>query len=295
MSRVAGRQCPSTSPVPSTLRPTLRIIWAMGCGVLAAGPGKWDGAALFHLATAWLLVDIVVGLALREWGLTVRARAPQATASPGGAVSHSVSGAVPPSPGHRVWRWIGRTAAEWDSSAWPSVGRHGLALILAASLALVLATYLGREPLLAVAAGFLIALPLAATVGSDSRQLGRRLDGLQVSLAWTLGGLVRGRWTWALAGLALLFGLGTWAGACLHERPGVLPKWALRGSQALLLLVLIAQRQPIPAAGLAILALSEAAFLENPARGHDTVRPGRPVTATWLLEMLVVALAAYWS
>ena len=293
---VSGRRTDDKA-MPIVLRPSLEASWALLCACLAARSFPWTGASGLRVLAAWLVADVVCGCILTQ--LVALKRASLASASPIGAASScsftfTIPYAVPGSPGQRLAELVNGHVAQWQSQIWPRAGRCGITALVGAGLALVVATYLGRETLAVLSAGLLLSAALAVLAGRNVVALASWLGGLHLTLAWALGHLTLAPWRGPSMAVAVLIGLHAYARMRLGERQRSPALWLLRATWAILILALLVTRQPILAALVAMAALAEGMFYwaSHPDRAYTQSYPSR---LGWLLTMLFVALAApYW-
>ena len=287
------------------LRPSLEATWALCCGCLAAGSSPWSGATGFRVLATWLIADVVLGCVLAQ--LLALKRVSLAVNGPTGAAKASsfafvIPYAEPGSPGQRLAEALNGHVAQWKSSIWPRAGRCGVTALVGTGLALVVATYLGREILATLSGGLLLAATLTVLAGRGTERftgnsepvLASWLGGLHLALAWALGYLALASWQGPPMAIAALVGLHAYSSIRLRERQGGPALWLLRATWGILILALLMARQPILAAPVAMGALAESMSYGPLPRDYDHARP-YPSRRGWLLAMLCVSLAVtYW-
>ena len=228
------------SPVALTL--SLEPTWAAVCGYLASGPARWNGADALRAIATCLLADAILGcvfaqlIAIRRLSLV-----PDPPNDEGGAVSFSIGVpyAVVESPGQRLALRVTRYLRRWRERIWPRARPHALTAIVATGLALVIATYLGREMLGLAAGGLVIAACLAILARRDEEFLVRWLAGLHPALAWSLGHLSAAPWRVPSLGVSALFGLAAYARARLTVGRCTGALWLLAAVWLVLVVVLL--------------------------------------------------------
>jgi hypothetical protein len=248
------------------LRPSLEATWIYICGALASGLAGWPEG--LGLLAGWLVVDVALGHVFRRL-LALKA--------PLGAEAAA---------GDR-WRRL-RAAAETQ-------GPLAIDALAACGITLVLATYVGRQPLL-VAALALFGGGLAALLaGADRAALERALAGLHVSAAWLMGHAALAPLTGASWGLALVVGLATYARRLPASRLGG-ARWLLRWAWAIWLLASIEGRQPLVTVVVAVGALAEL-MNEGLAEGRATSLTGlvRQRASWWAATVLVALASTRWG
>jgi len=242
--------------------------------------------------TTWLIADVVCGYILSQ--LIALKRASRSGNSPSRAqeirsFTLVIPYALPGSPGQRLAERINGFVGQWRSQIWPQAGLCGVTALVGAGLALVVASYLGRESLAVLSFGLLLAAGLMILAGRDERALLSWLDGVHLALAWALGYLALAPWRGPAMAVAALVGVHAYARTRLGEGYRGPVRWFLRATWASLILALLIARQPILAALVAVASLAE-------GMSYGAVRLARPSRLGWLLSLLVVALAMpYWA
>jgi len=280
---------------PAALRLSLQCTWALLCGFLAAGIYPADRAAMVRLAALWLLADAMWGYILAQL-VALKLCALESTASPEEQATTS-SGSphpafriappytVPGSPAARLAGWMGHVAGRFRDGLSGHVLAHGLAAFLAGSLALVVATYLGRVPLVLVSGGLVLALCVTIVSGRNIAVTKGWLAGLHVALAWALGYVALAPLNPLALGLAALVGVGVLARVRLAQSDWAVFRWLFAAVQVFGIGLLLLQKQPVLAAAVAMLTLGE--------RMSQDMWRGR---LAWVLEMALLALGArYWT
>lgn len=244
------------------MRPSLEASWIYICGALAAGLTGWPEG--LGLLAGWLVVDVALGRVFRQ---LIALKAPLAA---------DISG------GDR-WQRL-RAAAE-------ALGPLALDTLATCGIALVLATYIGRQPLLVAALALLGGALAALLAGGDRAALERAQAGLHVSAAWLMGHAALAPLTGASWGLALVVGLATYARRLPATRMGG-ARWLLRWTWAIWLLASIEGRQPLVTVIVAVGALAELmnqGLAEGRAANLMVLVRQR---ASWWAATVLVALAS---
>lgn len=271
------------------LRPSLEVSWALVCACLATGSFPRTSASALRILTTWFIADIVCGYVLAQ--LVALKRASLANAAPSRAnkarsFALIIPYALPGSPGQRLADLVSELIDQWWSRIWPQAGLCGLAALVGAGLALVVASYLGRESLAVLSSGLFLAAGLTILAGRDERALLSWLRGVHFALAWALGYLALAPWRGLSMAVAALVGLHAYARVRLEgdcKRPA---RWLLWATWVGFVLALFMARQPILAVLVAVASLAE-------GMSYKAARPSR---LGWLLSLLVVALAMpYWA
>ena len=278
------------------LRPSLTVTWALVCGCVASGLLEWNNLPALRLLAAWLVADVILGclfdqcVALKH---NVKGGQPRrAVASP-----FFIPYAAIESPGHRFADRLNSDIAHWRDDIWPSAGHFGVTAITSAILALVIATYLGREILLAVSTALLLAAALIVITGKDEKALSHWLVGLQVMVAWALGHRILGAWRVPSLGMGAFFGISAYVRARLYSQDDASGVWFQRLLWWALVAALLVMRQPLLATTIAMVALSE----RISGNMIKTQKARKPTSRTaeqfgWLVAMFVVALGVtYWG
>lgn len=277
------------------LRPSLEGSWVVVCGCIASGLLHWSDLNALRVVTAWLVGDATVGcvfaqlVALKQ--LTGRiGGANQASGATGPA--YAIPYAAPGSPGDQFGRRIGDHVARWHEHIWPRVGPHVLSALVASGMALLVATYLGREALGVVSAALVLAACLSLAAGRDDALLARWLAAGHLALAWILGHLALAPFHSLSLGLPLLVGLAAYSEVGLkQQRSGAARR--LRGIiWAIMVLVVLVARQPILAMVVAVAALAEGMAGGERLEGGTLWCESLPGRLSWLAATLIVALVA---
>jgi hypothetical protein len=248
------------------------------------------------LLAAWLAVDVILGC-LFDQCVALKRNIDRNQYCEAADSPFFVPYAGVESPGRHLASRLNAAIAHWRQDVWPSVGHHGISASLSAVLALVIATYLGREILIAVSAALLLAAVLIIITGKNEKALSLWLTGLQVALAWALGHRLLGPWRAASLGMAALFGLSVYARMRLHTYGDITAIWLQRALWGALVAALLIARQPLLATTVAIVGLSDQipgdyVIGEKARRAIDRL-PGR---FGWLVATFVAALGVtYWG
>jgi hypothetical protein len=282
---------------PVTLGLSLQCTWALLCGYLAAGLEPGDGVAFLRLVAIWLLADATMGYALaqlialkscaRDDGTIGAQQAAASSNQPSSSLRMALPYTVPGAPGARFAWWLSHMIDQSRNHMGLRALSHGLAALLTSGLALVVATYLGREILALVGGGLFVASCVMVLSGRNAPRVRSWFAGLHVALAWILGYVVLAPCSNPALGLAALVGLGTWARARLEQGGNPLARWVLAAIQALGVSLLLLRGQPVLAAALAIVTLGERMqAMQFSLRGR----------LAWLLSMALLGLGArYWD
>jgi hypothetical protein len=265
--------------------------WAALCGAVASGQMELKAQSLLRLLLVFFLVDPVLG---SIWRLVVSTDwfAPFA----GGPLSRgevplkSLPYTSPGSPGYRASRWLAGVLAWWRRDFRPRVGTESLSLILTLTVAIMLASLLGRL----VAILTLVALVLMAVV-FFSRQSGtisfswRAL--LELGLPWLIGHLAFGSLNWESVAFALAYTVAYYACFVLLDGGRRTATRLLNGSQIVAVALLIVAKEPI-LAGIAGLLLLPQLLLQPFLWRDEAERWYLQRSQPWLMAgMLIVALA----
>jgi hypothetical protein len=278
---------------PIALVPSVGATWALVCGVVASGALHWQGAALLRVLATWLVADATLGCVLVQLLALKRAALTQSPVS--GEASQAnlvIPYAAAGSPGWRMAQRINAYIGQWRGRVWPLYGRRAVTAIIATGLALILATYLGREMLAAVSGGLFVVALETVFVGRDEVRLARWIGGLHLALAWALGHLALAPWRAPSLGLAALMGLNAYARIAQGDEPqSRLARWLLWGTWGILVMVLLMARQPLIAALVTVGALAERLFA-----GVSAPYESMASRLGWRVAMFLAALAVnYWT
>jgi hypothetical protein len=264
--------------------------WAVLCGALASHGLQWGGDDAWALLLVLLLTELGWG---SLWNIATHSRWLRALAQ-GWPPQRGVSlprlpYTQPGSPASRLSDGLGRLAAWWRETGWPTAGGILLGSVAATLLVVVLSLLLPDTMRLLNAA-------LAALVGLGlwQRQRGRAplLAGalVQVGLGWLAGHVALAPIGGPSPLVALLFSLSLWGAMRLKQGlRGAL--WLLDGGQVAVVAVLAASQQPLAAVAVGLLLLGQAALQPGLAAGADR---GQVLGRTWpwlTAAMLVAALA----
>ncbi len=265
-------------------------LWAVLCGALASHGLEWDGDDAWTLMLVLLLAELGWG---SLWDMATHSRWmqllgegwPPQRAVPAPRLPYTRPG----SPAGRLSDGLGRLAAWWRETGWPTFGGALIGSLAAAVLVVVLSLLLSDAMRLLNAA--LIAL---VGLGLWQRQRGREplLGGALVSvgLGWLAGHVAFAPMGGPSLLVALLFSLSLWGAMRLKQgRRGAL--WLLDGGQMGVVAVLAASEQPLAAFAVGMLLLGQAALQPGLAAGVDR---GQVLGRTWpwfMAAMLVAALA----
>jgi len=269
-ARTITQDAPGAAPQAAALRPSLEGTWLVACGAVASGLSAWEGIHALRLIAVWLVADTTLRFVFRQ--LTALKAAASIRSQPGDHAGH-----------------LGL------SGAWRRTGPHAWNVLLGAALALTLATYVGRQPLVVAAVTLLAAGVLALLSYHDAARCRRWLHGLSVSAAWLMGHAALGPLNGLSVGLALLAGVAAYARTVAPDH-GREAWWVLRWAWTLLIVASIQARQPVVTAVLAIAALGEAMSREigDPTTAGPLNSARR--RANWLVSLAVTALAStYWG
>lgn len=261
-------------------------MWAVLCGALASGGPRYPVGSLVLVL---LLAELGWG---SLWDLAVNSgwlRALAAGRRPEGAAGLRLPYTQPGSPAGRLFRGLGRAAAWWREVFWPAAGGALLGSAAAAALVLALGLVLPDAlHLLNAALAALIGLGLWQRWRGRAPLLGEAT--VQVGLGWLAGHTVVGPLSAASLVLALSFLASVWGAKRLKEGlRGAL--WLLDGGQVVVVALLAALKQPLPAFAAGMLLLGQAALQPGLAAGGDR---SRVLAWTWpwlTLNMLIAALA----
>jgi len=279
-----------------SLAPSIEATWALICGYLASGLGRWEGADALRVATTWLLADATMGCVFAQLVGLKRSRlaadGPQRRES-ASSFSLGIPYAVTGAPGQRFALRVNKYLFRWREQVWPRARPHAFAAIVAVALALVMATYLSREVFAAVGGGLLAAGCLAVVSRNDDALLACWLAGLHPALAWSLGHLSVPPWRPSALAAGAVMGLAAYARARLEAGRSALALWILGAVSALLVAVLLMLGQPVLAAVAAAAALADNMRAgERPKDGQVASPPGR---LGWLVASLFASLAVAWA
>lgn len=273
------------------LRPSLAAGWALVCGAWATGEWSWRGLQLFRLAAAWCVADVLLGYALGQMVLLkeILGRAPASPSAVRAVVRfpYAQEGA----PGQRLAEALNVRLARWREHLGPPGGHAALAALLGVGLSLVVATYLGREPLVWLGGGLALAAGVFLLAGKNALALARWLGSLRLALALLLGHALLAPVKGIALGLAVLVGLGALARMPWAQPASRPARWLSRAVWAALVGALLWARQPILG-----LALAAAALAEEVAQGRRPTLRGVnlsfvPGQLGWLLAWLCCAWA----
>jgi hypothetical protein len=277
---------PSAPLAPPILAPSLPGVWALACGALTAGLGPWSGLTVFRLLASWLVADIAMGCVWTQLGaLKASERRTAVVSGPELRGPLVVPYAEPGSPGEllatRLNDYVGQFAGEGRTR----LAQPALAALLAAGIALVLATFVGRSSLEVTGGALVLAVLVSILSGSATLQR-EWAGGLRAGAAWLLGRAALGpwgRWDWLPVLLVSLWGCAQVRGERANGRLGLgLARLAYAGAIALLL----AFRQPYLAVGVALAG--------TVAEWAAVARPRWRASVPWLASSLLLALAAPW-
>lgn len=275
---------------PIALTPSVDATWAVLCGGIASGGWAWEGVALFRILAAWLVVDALLGCVLAQLAALKRAPVIEShVPEPVGQrplIPYATIGSLGWQLGERLALYRDR----WQTYTWPMLGRPAVTALAGVGIALVLGTYMGREMLAALAVYCLVMVGLTLVTGYDRAAFARWSRVGQIALAWGMGQLAWGVWRAGPFGLGILMALYIWA----HTIQGQGQYAAMRRFAMLLwgivIAILLAARQPIVAAVLATIALSEHLIAD------EKVALSRISLWGWRSAMLLAAAAmTYWS
>ncbi len=275
---------------PIALTPSVDATWAVLCGGIASGRWAWEGAALFRVLAAWLVVDVLLGCVLAQLAALKRVPVIESHAPDIARQRTLIPYATMGSLGWRLGEHLSFYRDRWQTYTWPMLGRPAITALAGIGIALVLGTYMGREMLAALAIYCLAMAGLALATGRGCAAFVRWSRAGQIALAWGMGHLAWGAWRAGPFGLGILMALFIWA----HMRQGQGQYVAVRRFMTLLwgivIAILLAARQPIVAAVLATIALSEHLIAD------ENVGVSRISLWGWRSAMLLAAAAmTYWS
>ncbi len=278
-------------PADQVRLPGIVGLWAVLCGVLAAGRWPLRAADLVTLLFVVILVTLGWGtvwhlVTTADWfGAWADRRLYSETASWRG-LPYTQSG----SPAGRLGRWLGVFTGWWRETFWPRLGQSAMGLLVAAAL-------IGASVLILPARLGPLHVAFAALVGLAIVRLrrGNRSPGgeaaARIGLGWLAGYLAFGEMQWPSPALALCFTLSAWGalqvgGAQAVGRAGL---WLLNGGQVLGLAVMIIVKQPLATGGLGLALFGQVALqLEVLQRGD----PEGMIRHTWPWLMAAMAVAA---
>lgn len=292
-----GRWRVTLGATPIALKPSLEGASALLCGCIAAG---WNlRSEWLRVLTIWLIADVVLGCILgqltalkRVVGLRQGDDQPQDVHPPRPMLV--LPYATPGSPGYRWAAQINAYLAHWRDRTWPNAGQHAMTALVCAGLALLLATYLGREVAGAVSVGLVLASLLTIVAGASGAALERWFAGLHVALAWALGHLAFAPWQAPSMGLALLVGLGALARCGQRQGQGAPAAWLRWGVWWALASLLLIARQPVLAAVVGVAAWGSYAA-SAPTAPADAPQGQGIDRFAWIMTQGVMAMAVtYW-
>ena len=257
--------------------------WAFLAGVLAAGQLSMTAGLLLRLLLTGFLVDLLWGTLWEtaiaaEWFAFLREHPLPPQAPP----LRSLPYVVPGSPGARLTLWLGRVRAWWQEALWPRCSGQVAGLVVAGFLTAALALSLGRPAMLLTgAAGAILLLALL------SQRRGGSTTGLQalleIGLPWLAGHAtlepLEGS-SLALAALYTLLYISMLAldageqenahSAPVTDRLGATDAagtsktishlWRIIGIQMVVVLFLVAGRQPLIAGLIGLLLVPQSAL-----------------------------------
>jgi len=287
----ASRPSPQI-PAPA-LTPSLQASVLVFCGVLASGAFQWQGLHPLRLAAAWLVADAALGCVFSQLVALKLTQARYAsTREPGRIVDGPLRIPSAGSPGHRLITTINRYIADWEHHTWPELGRRGVSACIAAALACVLATYLGRWELILISSALALGGLLSLVMGKHAGGLGRLLLALQAGVAVALGYLILAPLNWLagyLAGMAVIWAYlaTTWRQTGARSALQV-AGLACVGAVGLL----VWARQIIPAAAIAIVGIAQVMGAKEGLPTRAQVHLHRLL---WLVSLAWISLAStYW-
>lgn len=268
-------------------------LWAALCGVLSVA--HWPPQASDLLTVLFVAILVALG-----WGMVWRLVTTTdwfAAWAHGRPLAQPVSRwglpyTRPGSPAGRLLRWIGALAGWWRDTLWPRSGPAVMAIVVAAALVgaslRILPARLGPLHLAFVA---LVGLAILRLRRGKSSSCAEALAG--VGLGWLAGYLAFAPVQWLPLALALCFALCAWGslrigGGQVVGRGGL---WLLNGGLVLGLVLLIAAKQPLAAAGLG-LALFGLVAVQLPLSQAGEPRSMARQSWPWLMAAMVVAALA---
>jgi hypothetical protein len=263
--------------------------WSVLCGALASKGLRAERDDLLVLALVLLLADVAWGTlwdlgAGTDWFGTLATAWPPKQSGGLRGLPYTQRRA----PAGRLLQGLNRLLGWWRESFWPQAGGALLGLLAATLMAVVLSLLLpaALRPL----NGLLLAL---VGLGVAARRRGRDLPAGEalaaVGLGWLAGHLAFAPPEGASALLALFLAAAAWGGLRLARglRAALL---LLDGGQLLVIALLVALKQPLPAGLLGLLLLGQVAL--QPSLGSASPAEVARRTWPWLMAaMLVAALA----
>jgi len=192
--------------------------------------------------------------------------------------------AEPGSPGRRLSACLDDYVRRFRENG-GALAQSAVAALLAAGIALVIATFVGPSSLLVTGVALVVAV-LVSLIAGDAVAQSEWAAGVRVGAAWLLGRSALGsweRWDWLPAVVLGLWSYGVARGHRADARAGM---WLTRLACGGAIAMLVAQRQPLVAVAVAL-----AGIVGERGLPERRSRVGLP----WLLSALLLALAArYW-
>ncbi len=276
-------------------RVSLAVLWGVVCGFLATGPFRWRGDIALRLLTIWVLADPLLDYLFSSWQAVARFRLPVVDTSAEAATAPvTVPYAEPDSPGWRLALLLNHWLRNWRRAFWPNVLRPVLLSIALGAAGLVIGQYLGQQALITLVAALTAGLILAVGARQARVWPTAAAKGIQVMAAWAMA-------AWVTVGVHIgerrlisLFVGGLVA--CTLTCQQVLTVRAGRSAAEGLLrigwwglaLLLMAARQPLLGAGMAVVAVWQALRCGR--------RRGWADFLIWMFASGLAALASrYWS
>ncbi len=231
------------------------------------GERGFDALALL---AAWLAVDAVLGSVFRSLQALKSESASDLDASPQARPSRPRSLAAI------------TQAPEFTTT---------VSALMGSGVVLVLATYSGREPLLAAASALFAGALATLLAGDDRPLLTRIMAGIQVSAAWLMGHAALAPLNGGALGLALLVGLAAYARDLAGARPRA-ARWVLTWAWVILLIASIQGRRPLVTAAVAVGAIADLMHGVQPVDSVAGPWRGVQQRAAWLAATALMAFSA---
>lgn len=266
-------------------------LWAALCGLIVSGGLKLDvGVALTAGFTLFLVGPLWGGVwqavAVADWFTPFSARerampAPWVTLLPYTA---------PNSPAGWLAQGLGRMRVWWRERLWPCYGNALVGMAVALPLSLGVALIVGRSAVVLTVAVWALAT-LAQLVDRGAGTPPPVLQALaEGALPWLLGNAALGELTWPSVALAGAVALSYGAALSLASGQRQSLAW-LNGGQVMAVIILTIESQPISAALVALLLLSQLylqAYLHRDGDARWYLRRTQPFV---MAAMLLTAFA----